>query len=93
MLGMEIWDARTGRKVFSATSDVTLASEKIKEEPISMEEAFQKAWYGILKEIPEQSPVNPINTAGIDNEGSGSSEEDNRADSRNLANGRGTKAG
>ncbi|UCG81678.1 MAG: hypothetical protein JSV60_05215 [Desulfobacterales bacterium] len=93
MLGMEIWDARTGRKVFSATSDVTLASEKIKEEPMSMEEAFQKAWYGIMKEIPKQSPVNPVNTAGIDNEDSGSLDEDKRADSRNLTNVGGTKAG
>jgi hypothetical protein len=52
MLGMEIWDTRTGRKVFSATSDVTLANEKIKEEPIAMEEAFESAWTGIMKELP-----------------------------------------
>jgi hypothetical protein len=52
MLGMEIWDTRSGRKVFSATSDVTLANERIREEPISMEEAFEKAWLGIMKELP-----------------------------------------
>ena len=52
MLGLEIWDTRTGRKVFSATSDITIASEKIKEEPMSMEEAFDIAWYGIIKELP-----------------------------------------
>ena len=52
MLGMEIWDTRTGRKVFSATSDVTLANERIKEEPIAMEEAFESAWTGIMKELP-----------------------------------------
>ncbi len=52
MLGMEIWDTRTGRKVFSATSDVTLANERIKEEPIAMEEAFESAWLGIMKELP-----------------------------------------
>jgi len=52
MLGMEIWDTRTGRKVFSATSDVTLANEKIKEEPIAMEVAFESAWTGIMKELP-----------------------------------------
>lgn len=51
-LGMEIWDARTGNKVFSASSDVTLANERIKEEPISMEEAFDSAWCGIMKELP-----------------------------------------
>jgi len=52
MLGMEIWDTRTGRKVFSATSDVTLANERIKEAPIAMEEAFESAWLGIMKELP-----------------------------------------
>jgi hypothetical protein len=52
ILGMEIWDTRTGRKVFSATSDVTLANERIKEEPIAMEEAFESAWIGIMKELP-----------------------------------------
>jgi len=68
MLGMEIWDTRAGRKVFSATSDITLASEKIKEEPISMEEAFKRAWHGIMKELPGHDPepaVSPYNTAGI----------------------------
>jgi hypothetical protein len=52
MLAMEIWDTRTGHKVFSATSDVTLANERIKEEPIAMEEAFESAWLGIMKELP-----------------------------------------
>ena len=52
ILGMEIWDTRTGHKVFSATSDVTLANERIKEEPISMEQAFESAWVGIMKELP-----------------------------------------
>ena len=52
ILAMEIWDARSGCKVFSATTDVTLANEKIKEEPISMDEAFDSAWLGIMKELP-----------------------------------------
>ena len=52
ILGMEIWDTRTGHKVFSATSDVTLANERIKEVPISMEQAFESAWVGIMKELP-----------------------------------------
>lgn len=68
MLGMEIWDTRGGRKVFSATSDITIASEKIKEEPLSMEEAFKRAWYGIMKNLPGHVPEPPfpsINTAGI----------------------------
>lgn len=60
MLGMEIWDTRKGRKVFSATSDVTIANECIAETPISMEEAFQKAWLGIMRELPGQSQISTI---------------------------------
>jgi len=52
ILGMEIWDTRKGNKVFSASSDVTLAKERIKEEPIAMEEVFESAWFGIMKELP-----------------------------------------
>lgn len=52
MLGMEIWDARSGHKIFSASSDVTLANERVKEEPISMEVAFESAWLGIMQELP-----------------------------------------
>jgi hypothetical protein len=55
MLGMEIWDTKAGRKVFSATSDLTIANERIREEPISMEEAFERAWLGIISQLPGQS--------------------------------------
>jgi len=57
MLGMEIWDTRKGRKVFSATSDVTIANECIAETPISMEEAFKMAWLGMMRELPGQSQM------------------------------------
>ncbi len=70
MLGMEIWDTRKGNKVFSASSDVTLAKERIKEEPIAMEEAFESAWLGIMKELPgypalaeEQNPGEKVDPA------------------------------
>ncbi|MFQ6035270.1 MAG: hypothetical protein ACE5NM_05410 [Sedimentisphaerales bacterium] len=53
VVSMEIWDARTGHKVFSATSDVTIASERIRENPISIDEAFQSAWFGIIEQLPE----------------------------------------
>jgi hypothetical protein len=79
MLGLEIWNTRTGRKVFSATSDVTPATEKIREEPLSMEDAFTRAWYGIMKELPGQpseAPMPPVNTAGI-HEGPDIPDEDN----------------
>jgi hypothetical protein len=72
MLGMEIWDTRRGHKVFSATSDVTLANERIREEPIAMEEAFESAWVGIMKELPgypdlaeEQNPGEKQDPAAI----------------------------
>jgi hypothetical protein len=83
MLGMEIWDARSGHKIFSASSDVTLANERVKEEPISMEQAFDSAWLGIMKELPgysalaeEQNPGekdDPVaSTASYVKEGEGS---------------------
>ena len=90
MLGMEIWDTKTGRRVFSATSDVTLACESIKEQPISMEEAFQKAWLGIMKELPGQLPVD---TTTIEAEAPKPLEKSNHANMRNLTNAGGTKAG
>ncbi|MHC4117346.1 MAG: hypothetical protein ACYSWO_07535 [Planctomycetota bacterium] len=68
ILGLEIWNTRTGRKVFSATSDITLATEKIREEPLSMEDAFTRAWYGIMKELPGQlreAAMPAVNMAGI----------------------------
>lgn len=57
MLGLEIWDTKAGKKVFSATSDVTIANERIREEPISMEEAFERAWLGIISQFPGQPPA------------------------------------
>jgi hypothetical protein len=89
MLGMEIWDARTGHKVFSATSDITLASERIKEEPMSMETAFQRAWFGIMRELPGQSPVE---MAGDRKEDPSTLDKDRHVDSRNLTNDKKTKS-
>jgi hypothetical protein len=90
MLGLEIWDTRTGRKVFSATSDVTLASEKIKEEPMSMEQAFQRAWYGIIQELPG---LEAPSTTVIEAEGTESPGDKEPAVSKDLKNTGGTKAG
>jgi hypothetical protein len=91
ILAMEIWDTRSGCKVFSATTDVTLANEKIKEEPISMDEAFDSAWLGIMKELPgypalaeEQNPgegSDPLaNTTTYVKEGASSEYEAKRPD-------------
>jgi hypothetical protein len=82
MLGLEIWDTRTGRKVFSAISDITLASDKVKEEPMSMEKAFERAWVGIISELPGWSL--PGTLAPIEAELSDSSGEDKHADSHTL---------
>jgi hypothetical protein len=68
MLGMEIWDTRKGHKVFSATSDVTIANECIAETPIAMDEAFQRAWLGILKELPGQSQISFVTADEKENE-------------------------
>lgn len=90
MLGLEIWDTRTGRKVFSATSDITLASEKVREEPISMEEAFRRAWHGIMREFPNQSPprgVRPINTVRVEEDSDRQQQDDADAAQPALAGG------
>jgi len=85
MLSMEIWDTRKGHKVFSATSDVTIANESIKEAPISMEEAFERAWLGIMRELPGQTTE--INTVNNDEKIENiSPAQENHADSRNLTN-------
>jgi len=90
MLSMEIWETKTGRRVFSATSDITLASEKIKEEPMSMEEAFQKAWFGIMQQLPGHSPASaPVIEAEVPD----SPVKGKHADSQDAKSGGGTKAG
>ena len=83
MLGMEIWDTRAGRKVFSATSDVTIASEKIREAPISIEDAFERAWLGIMSQLPGQAPTPEVHIA--DGE-TGSPETDENTDTDTLTN-------
>jgi len=52
VVSMEIWDARTGYRVFSATSDVTVAGERIREDPIAIEEVFERAWFAIIEQLP-----------------------------------------
>ena len=51
VVSMEIWDGTTGHKVFSATSDVTISSERIRENPISIDEALESAWLGVIEEL------------------------------------------
>jgi len=74
ILAMEIWDTRTGHKVFSATSDVTLANERIKEAPIAMEEAFNSAWLGIMKELPGYPALAEEQNPGQENDPAAESE-------------------
>ncbi len=81
MLGLEIWDTKAGRKVFSATSDVTIANEKIREEPISMEEAFERAWLGIMSQLPGQPPAKGVRIAEGETD---SSNTDELADAQNA---------
>ncbi len=51
MLGIEVWDTKTGYKVFSATSDTTIADEKISANPISVVEVFYKGWCRIFDQL------------------------------------------
>jgi len=83
MLGLEIWDTRAGRKVFSATSDVTIADERIRERPISIDEAFERAWLGIMSQLPGQ-PSEPV--VRIADSDTGPPVTDEHADARTVTN-------
>jgi len=65
VVSMEIWDVRTGHKVFGATSDVTIAGERITEEPISIEEAFEQAWLAIIQELPKSKEPDRLMAAAV----------------------------
>lgn len=65
VVSMEIWDVRTGHKVFGGTSDVTIAGEKITEEPISIEEALERAWFGIIAELPKSRDPDRVMAAAV----------------------------
>lgn len=47
---MEIWSA-DGYNVFGLSCDVTIADERIKESPISVEQAFEQAWLAAIKQF------------------------------------------
>ncbi|KPJ55362.1 hypothetical protein AMJ47_00620 [Parcubacteria bacterium DG_72] len=49
VVAMEILD--TEGIIFSATSDVTIADERIKENPLFIEDAFDQAWLVLLKKF------------------------------------------
>lgn len=48
--GIEIWDKR-GYFVFGASSDTTISDERLNENPISIEQAFEFTWQSIIDEI------------------------------------------
>ena len=52
VVAMEIWTA-DGHNIFGVISDITIADEKIKEEPISIEESFEKVWSLTIKKLEE----------------------------------------
>lgn len=65
VVSMEIWDVRTGHKVFGATSDMTIAGERITEQPISIEEALERAWLGIIQELPKSQDPGRVMAAAV----------------------------
>lgn len=65
VVSMEIWDVRAGHKVFGATSDVTIAGERITEQPISIEEALERAWLGIIRELPKPKDPERVMAAAV----------------------------
>lgn len=65
VVSMEIWNVRTGHKVFAATSDVTIAGERIAEQPISLEEALERAWFGIIAELSKSREPDRVMAAAM----------------------------
>jgi len=57
---------------------------------MSMEQAFQKAWFGIMRQVPGHSTVNP---PVIEAQGPAAPDKDKHADLQDLTTGGGTKAG
>jgi hypothetical protein len=49
---LEIWDAKTGRIVWEALSDVTLAQEVVRERSIHFERAVRMTWDYLLEQLP-----------------------------------------
>ena len=52
---LQIWDGRTGRVIWEGSSDVTLAQEVVREEPIPLEEIIHAAWESLIREMPTNS--------------------------------------
>ena len=57
VVSMEIWDVKTSYKVFSATSDVAIVSERFRENPISIDEAFKNAGFEIIEKLPTPASI------------------------------------
>lgn len=55
MATIEIWSA-SGYNVFSLSCDVTIADERIKENPISIERVFEQAWLAAIQQFNQTEP-------------------------------------
>ena len=53
---LQIWDAHTGRVSWEGLSDLTIAYEMIRENPVRLEETVEVTWRSLLDQIPPGGP-------------------------------------
>lgn len=49
---LQIWDAQTGHVSWEGLSDLTIASEMVRENPVRLEETVEVTWRSLLDQIP-----------------------------------------
>lgn len=52
---LQIWDGQSGRIVWEGISDLTLAQEVIREQPVRFEDIIQETWASLIEQIPADS--------------------------------------
>jgi hypothetical protein len=58
---LQIWDGSTGRELWAASSDVTIAHEQLRENPVRLADAIRASWDRLLDQLPERAdaPAGP----------------------------------
>lgn len=54
---LQIWDGQTGHIVWEGLSDVTLAQEMIRENPVRLDDVVRATWDRLLEEMPGSGAV------------------------------------
>jgi len=52
---LQIWDGHTGRIAWEGYSDLTLAQETMRENPVRIEEIVNATWQSLIEQIPREA--------------------------------------